>query len=308
MGKPVDADLKHALTPQLSIAYYDYGNPDGWCCILNHGFPYDVHCYDDCIEPLVTQGARVIVPYLRGYGATRFLQADTIRSGEQAALGNDLLQLMDALAIEKAVLGGFDWGGRAACVVSALWPGRVHALVSGNSYNIQDIAASMQPAPAEQESSYWYQYYFHCERGRNGLLNNRNEIARLLWQQWSPSWKFDNETFHQTAVSFENPDFVDVVIHSYRHRFGLADGDPSLIAIEQELSSQPNIHVPTISIDGEVNGVSPCTEHHKNKFTGFHEYRVFRDTGHNLPQEQPEQWVQAVLDVCAMADTALRPD
>lgn len=302
MDKLLDIALKTVEIDKLSIAYHDHGDINGWCCILNHGFPYDVHCYDDCVQPLVAQGARVIVPYLRGYGVTRFHEQKAVRSGEQAALGSDLLQLMDALSIEKAVLGGFDWGGRAACIVAALWPERVHALVSGNSYNIQDIAMSMRPAPAAQESSFWYQYYFHCERGRNGLQKNRNEIARLLWRQWSPTWKFDDETFNQSATSFQNPDFVDVVIHSYRHRYGLVDGDPSLAAIEQQLSSQPNIQVPAITIDGDVNGVSPSTEHHKNKFTGMHEYRVFHDTGHNLPQERPDQWVRAVLDAKSMAD------
>ncbi len=308
MGKLADSELKNVRTDLLSIAYHDYGDADGWCCILNHGFPYDVHCYEDCVQPLVVQGARVIVPYLRGYGATRFLDPNTVRSGEQAALGHDLLQLMDALSIEKALLGGFDWGGRAACIVSALWPERVHALVSGNSYNIQDIAASMQPATAAQESSFWYQYYFHSERGRNGLQKNRNEIARLLWHQWSPTWKFCDDTFNQSAASFQNPDFVAVVIHSYRHRYALVDGDPLFLAIERELSLQPNIQVPSITIDGDVNGVSPGTEHHKTKFTGMHEHRVFSDTGHNLPQEQPKQWVQAVLDAKAMADAKTMSD
>ena len=302
MDTQADISLKNTGTDKLSIAYHDHGDINGWYCILSHGFPYDVHCYDDCVQPLVAQGARVIVPYLRGYGATRFLERKTVRSGEQAALGNDLLQLMDALSIDKAVLGGFDWGGRAACIVAALWPERVHALVSGNSYNIQDIAASMQPAPAAQESSFWYQYYFHSELGRNGLQANRNEIAKLLWQQWSPTWKFDDETFNLSAASLQNPDFVDVVIHSYRHRYGLVDGDPSLVGIERQLSSQPNIQVPTITIDGDVNTVIPSTEHHKNKFTGLHEYRVFRDAGHNVPQEKPAQWIQAVLDAKAMAD------
>jgi len=300
MGLLQNIGMKTVDTEQLSIAYYECGDPSGWCCILNHGFPYDVHCYEACIEPLVAQGARIIVPSLRGYGATRFRDKTTIRSGEQAVLGNDLLQLMDSLSIEKAVVAGYDWGGRAACIVSALWPERVHALVTGNSYNIQNIAASMQPASASEESSLWYQYYFHSERGRNGLQENRAEIAKLLWKQWSPTWEFSDQTFNQSAESFNNPDFVDVVIHSYRHRYALVDGDPSVLAIEQQLSAQPSIRVPTIAIVGDVNGVSPATEDHKNKFTGPYEYRLFQNTGHNLPQERPALWVRAVLDAKAM--------
>ncbi len=193
----------------------------------------------------------MIVPYLRGYGPTRFLSADTLRSGEQAVLGHDLLMLMDALQISRAVVGGYDWGGRAACIVSALWPARVVALVSGNSYNIQDIARSSEPASAEHEASYWYQYYFHAERGRRGLTRNRREIAKLLWKMWSPTWKFDAATFEQSADAFDNPDFVDVVIHSYRHRYGLVAGDAAVLHIEALLAAQPDIAVPAIAIDGD---------------------------------------------------------
>jgi len=266
-----------------------------------HGFPYDIHCYDDCITPLVEQGARLIIPYLRGYGSTRFLSESTLRSGQQASLGNDLLELMDALHIERAVLAGFDWGGRAACIVSALWPERVHALISGNSYNIQNIAECMQPAPATEEAGLWYQYYFHSERGRNGLEQNRSEIARLLWSMWSPTWEFDDQIFAATAKSFENPDFVDVVIHSYKHRYDLVDGDPQVESIEALLAPQPDITVPSVTIDGDVNGVSPATADHAPKFTGPYEYRVFHNTGHNLPQEQPEDWVRAIVDAKHMS-------
>ncbi len=293
--------MKTVKTSQLEIGYFDHGSESGWPCILNHGFPYDIHCYDDCIEPLVGQGARVIVPYLRGYGATRFLSADTLRSGEQAVLANDLLELMDALMIERAVLAGYDWGGRAACIVAALWPERVSALVSGNSYNIQNIARSMEPASASEEASYWYQYYFHSERGRAGLQENRREIARLLWQMWSPAWPFDDATFNTTAAAFDNPDFVEVVIHSYRHRYGLVEGDPAVIEIENRLQRQPDISVASITIDGDVDGVDTGTQHHAAKFKGRHEHRVFRDAGHNLPQEKPEQWVQAIIDARQMS-------
>lgn len=293
--------IKTVTTQQLEIAYVAHGDDNGWPCILSHGFPYDIHCYDDSIDPLVSAGARVITPYLRGYGPTRFLSAQTLRSGEQAALGHDLLQFMDALSINKAVLGGFDWGGRASCIVAALWPERVTALVSGNSYNIQDIANSMQPAPPEEEASYWYQYYFHAERGHAGLQQNRREIARLLWSMWSPTWSFSDATFEQSALSFDNPDFVDVVIHSYRHRFALVEGDASVLPIEARLQLQPDITVPTIAIDGEDNGVSPQTADHAVKFTGPYEYRVFENTGHNLPQEQPVAWARAVIDARQMA-------
>ena len=293
--------MKTLHTPTLEIAYFEHGSSSGWPCILNHGFPYDVHCFDDCIDPLVANGARVIVPFLRGYGPTRFLHAETPRSGEQAALARDLIDLMDKLALNKAILAGFDWGGRAACIVAALWPSRVEALVSGNSYNIQNIAQSMEPAPAEEEASYWYQYYFHSERGRAGLEQNRRNIARLLWQMWSPTWRFEESTFEKTAPSFDNPDFVDVVIHSYRHRFALVDGDPSVAEIEARLVVQPPIEVPSFTLDGDVNGVAGNTAHHAGKFTGPYEYRLLEDCGHNIPQEKPQDWVEAILAARQMA-------
>ncbi len=284
----------------LSVAYLEYGPVSGWPCILGHGFPYDVHAYAEA-APLVAQaGARVIVPYLRGYGPTQFVSPDTPRSGEQAALGADLLALMDALHIERAVLGGYDWGGRACCVVAALWPERTQALVSGNSYNIQNIARAMEPAGPTEEAALWYQYYFHSERGRRGLTKNRREIARLLWRMWSPTWAFDDATFERTAVAFDNPDFVAVVIHSYRHRYGLAPGDPAYAEIEAPLAAQPPITVPAITIDGDADGVNSGTAHQARSFTGPHEHRIFSGAGHNLPQERPGDWAQAVIDARAM--------
>jgi pimeloyl-ACP methyl ester carboxylesterase len=294
--------LSSITTSQLEIAYHEIGDKEGWPCILNHGFPYDVHCYDECVKGLIDAGAYVIVPYLRGYGPTRFLFKDTLRSGEQAALANDLLELMDALSIEKAVLAGYDWGGRAACIVAALWPDRVSALVSGNAYNIQNIPRSMEPAPASEEARFWYQYYFHSERGRLGLEANRREIARLLWQMWSPTWNFSEAEFEVTAASFDNPDFVEVVVHSYRHRFGLVAGDPAVSQIERQLEKQPDISVATITIDGNVDGVNGGTAHHTHKFTGPHQHRVFDQAGHNLPQEKPREWVQAILDARQLAN------
>jgi pimeloyl-ACP methyl ester carboxylesterase len=237
------------------------------------------------------------VPWLRGYGPTRFRSAQTLRSGEQAALGADLLAFMDALRIERAVVGGYDWGGRAACVVSALHPERVIGLVSGNSYNIQNIARAMEPASPPEEAALWYQYLFHNERGRRALERNRRGFARQLWAMWSPKWAFDDATFETSAASFDNPDFVDVVIHSYRHRYALVAGDPAYAGIEAKLAAQPPIRVPTIAIDGDSDGVNPGTAHHARKFEGFFERRVFVGAGHNLPQERPSEWAQAVLEV-----------
>lgn len=291
--------LKRVVAGVLDVAYEESGDPAGWPAILLHGFPYDIHAYDAVAPRLAAEGARVIVPYLRGYGPTRFLSAATPRSGQQAALGRDLLDLMDALGIESAVLAGYDWGGRAACIVSALWPERARALVSVNGYNIQDIARSGEPQAPENELRYWYQYYFHGERGRAGLTRNRRAFCRLLWKLWSPGWAFDDATFERTAASFDNPDFVDVVIQSYRHRFGLAEGDPALEGIEARLAALPAITVPAITLDGDDDGVSPAggTAHHARRFTGGHAHRVVPGAGHNLPQEAPEAFARAILDV-----------
>jgi pimeloyl-ACP methyl ester carboxylesterase len=297
----VSSTVKTINAGVLSIAYQEYGPASGWPCILGHGFPYDVHAYDQAAPILAQAGARVIVPYLRGYGPTRFLNVETPRSGEQAALGADLLVLMDALHFERAVLGGYDWGGRASCVVAVLWPERVLALVSANSYNIQDIARAIEPASAAEEAAFWYQYYFHSERGRRGLTKNRREITRLLWRMWSPTWAFDDATFDRTAGAFDNPDFVEVVIHSYRHRYGLAPGDPRYAAIEAALAAQPPIAVPAITIDGDADGVNPGAAHHAKKFAGPHQHRIFEGAGHNLPQERPEEWARAVIDARAIA-------
>ncbi|PPR64664.1 MAG: Haloalkane dehalogenase [Alphaproteobacteria bacterium MarineAlpha4_Bin2] len=285
----------------LRVGYLEYGAENGWPCIMMHGFPYDVHAYADVAPILAKAGARLIVPYMRGYGSTSFLSDDTPRSGEQAAFGSDLLALMDGLAIERAVLGGYDWGGRAACVVSALWPERVVSLISGNSYNIQNIARSLEPAPPAAEAAYWYQYYFHSERGRRGLKNDRRGIARLLWKMWSPNWHFDDATFDRSAPAFDNPDFVETVLHSYRHRYGLVPGDPAYAVIETRLSAQPAIIVPTVAIDGTGDGVAGSTQSHARHFTGPFEYREFNRAGHNLPQERPADWAQAVLDARAAA-------
>ena len=251
------------------------------------------------LAPLAAAGCRTIVPYLRGFGATRFLSSTTPRSGQQAALGHDLIALMDALALPRAALVGYDWGGRAACIVAALWPERVRCLVAGNGYNIQDIAHSGVPASPEQEHRFWYQYYFHTERGRAGLAANRREFCRLIWRLWSPNWAFDDTTFERTATSFDNPDFVDVTIQSYRHRFGNAPGDPALEPIEQRLAARPTIAAPTIVLHGEANGVGPpeTSAGHARFFTGPYQRRVIARAGHNLPQEGPEAVTAAALDL-----------
>ncbi len=282
----------------LRVAYAEHGDPAGRAVVLLHGFPYDVHAYDGVVPLLAGQGLRVIVPHLRGYGPTRFLSDETPRSGQQAALGADLLALLDALHIDRAIVAGYDWGGRAACVVSALWPRRVRGLVSVNGYNLQDIARSGQPAAPDKEHRLWYQYYFHGERGRAGLAANRRDMARLLWRLWSPQWSFSDADFERTAPSFDNPDFVDVVIHSYRHRFALVAGDPALEDIERRLAAQPGIGVPAITLDGDADGVSTGGTPKPGQFTGRHEHRlVAGGIGHNLPQEAPQAFARAVCDV-----------
>jgi pimeloyl-ACP methyl ester carboxylesterase len=283
----------------LNIAYYEDGPAEGPPVVLLHGFPYDIHSYVDVAPMLAVKGCRVIAPYLRGYGATRFLEQATPRSGEQAAIGADLIALLDALNITRAVFAGYDWGGRAACVGAALWPQRCAGLVSVNGYLIQDIARAMTPAKPLREVAYWYQYYFQIERGRAGLAANRHEIARILWKQWSPNWQFDDAVFARTAGAFGNPDFVDVAIHSYRHRYGLADGDPKYAELERRLAAQPVIAVPAITLDGEADGVVPATDGgaHAAKFANRRAHRIVAHAGHNLPQEAPETFADAVMEL-----------
>jgi pimeloyl-ACP methyl ester carboxylesterase len=283
----------------LNIAYYEAGPADGPVVMLMHGFPYDIHAYVDVAPQLAAQGCRVIVPYLRGYGPTRFLDKATPRSGEQAAMGADMMALMDALGIKRAVFAGYDWGGRAACVGAALWPERCIGLVCVNGYLIQDIAKAMVPARPDREVPLWYQYYFQVERGRAGLAANLRGIAKILWEQWSPNWDFDDACFERTAVAYDNPDYVDVVIHSYRHRFGLADGDPQYADIERKLAAQPPITVPAITLDGEEDGVALATDGNASapKFSRRRTHRVVSRAGHNLPQEAPEAFAAAVMEL-----------
>jgi pimeloyl-ACP methyl ester carboxylesterase len=291
--------LKRAEAGVLSVAYIENGPSNGLPVLLLHGFPYDVHSYDEVTPFLVSAGCRVITPYLRGYGPTRFLSDNTPRSGQQAVLAHDLLTFMDTLTIAGAVLAGYDWGGRAACIVAALWPERARGLVSAGGYNIQDIPGSIQPQTPENEFRYWYQYYFHSERGRAGFAKNRRDFCRLLWRLWSPTWGFDEETYTRTAASFDNPDFVEVVIHSYRHRYALAPGDPAVEETEHRLTKQPKISVPTIVLDGDADGVVPLggSVHHYQFFMGRYERRVIPGVGHNLPQEAPRDFAEAVLSL-----------
>jgi len=291
--------LQHIDAGVLNVAYHEAGPADGPPVLLMHGFPYDIHAYAEVAPSLAAQGCRVIVPYLRGFGPTRFLAVTTPRSGEQAALGADLLALMDALALPRAVLAGYDWGGRAACVVAALWPERCAGLLSFNSYNIQDIAKAMRADLPENEYRLWYQYYFHSERGRDGLAKDRRAVCRLLWQLWSPTWSFDDATFERTAVAFDNPDFVEVVIHSYRHRFGLVAGDTALAEIERRLAQQPPIRAPTITFDGADDGVRPpaAAAQHASRFTELRSHRLAHGVGHNMPQEAPRVFADAVIEL-----------
>jgi pimeloyl-ACP methyl ester carboxylesterase len=267
--------------------------------VLLHGFPDDVHAYADVAPALAARGFRVLVPWLRGYGATRFLDPSTPRSGEQAALGADLRDFLAALGNGPAILAGYDWGGRAACVVAALWPERVRGLVTVGGYNIQNVASAGQPAGARQELAYWYQWYFQTPRGKVGLEADRRGIGRLLWQLWSPNWRFSEALFARVAEAWDNPDFVEVVIHSYRHRHNAAPGDPALAEIEAALAARPCIAVPAINLEGAADGVGAprIPDPHAARFTGGSDRRVLDRIGHFLPHEAPEAVVRAVCDL-----------
>ena len=287
------------LTPSLEIAYKVTGPAGGPPVILLHGWPSDPHDYDDVTPGLAQAGCRVFVPWLRGFGPTRFLDPATPRSGQQAALAADLRDFLDGLNIDRAILCGYDWGGRAACIVAALWPERVGGLVSMTGYNLQNIPASGRPAPAFAEHQLWYQWYFQTERGRTSLERNRREICRLLWRLWSPNWNFDDAMFEASAESFDNPDFVAVTIQSYRHRYANAPGDPALEPIEKVLETQPTIAVPTIVLHGAADGVAPLetSAQHARHFTSRYERRVVPVAGHFISRETPAAVVKAVLDI-----------
>jgi pimeloyl-ACP methyl ester carboxylesterase len=301
----IDWSIHRVRAGVLDVGYHDIGPREGQPVVLLHGFPYDVRSFHEAAPLLTDAGFRVVVPYLRGHGPTRFLDADIPRSGQQAALGADLLALLDALRLERPILAGYDWGGRAACVLAALNPSRIGGLVSVNGYLIQDIAAAGIPGDPELESGFWYFWYFATERGRAGLTAHRRAIARVIWRRNSPEWQFDAAQLAAAAASFDNPDYVDVVIHSYRHRLGLAAGDPRYADIETQLASLPAISVPTITLDGAADGNFPASDgqaaaHH---FTGWREHRIIPHAGHNLPAETPQAFADAVMTLAEVART-----
>jgi pimeloyl-ACP methyl ester carboxylesterase len=292
-----EQSVKTVATESLRIAFLEYGSSDGWPVILSHGFPYDVHAFDDVVPILAEAGARVITPYTRGFGPTCFAADAVTRSGQQAARGRDIVQLADALGLDLPILAGFDWGGNASCVVAALWPERIGGLVSYAGYDIIDIKAQRLPFAPSLERVCWYQHLFQTERGRECLARHRRELCRLLWEEWSPSWRFDEATFDRTAASFDNSDFVDVVIHCYRHTFGLTAGDPDLGPLEDRLAQKPAITVPAVTLDGTRDPLKPGgSSDHAPMFAAEYEHRVI-DAGHNLPQEQPSAFADAIIKV-----------
>ena len=285
-------------TSVLEIGYETAGDSNGAPVILLHGFPYDVRAFDDVAPALAERGSFVVAPYLRGFGPTRFRTATTMRSGQQAALAHDLRDLMDGLGIEWAVLAGYDWGGRAACITAALWPDRVAGLVTVDGYNIQHIALANEPTRPDWERTYWYQFYFQSERGRRGLDQNREELCALLWQTWSPTWTGVADAFPATAPSLHNPDFVETVIHSYRHRFALVAGDPRYETTEDLLAEEPPITVPAIVLESGADGIGgPSAAGDRDAFTGPYEHRLLTGIGHNVPQEAPDAFAMAVADL-----------
>ena len=290
--------LKQVNAGVLNVGYAEAGPADGPAVILLHGWPYDIYSYVDVAPALAEAGYRVIVPYLRGYGTTRFLLAETPRNGQPSALAADVIDLMDALKIEKATVGGFDWGGRSADIVAALWPERCKALVSVSGYLIGSQASGKNPLPPKAELQWWYQYYFATERGRAGYDKYRRDFAKLIWQLASPKWNFDDATFDRSAVAFDNPDHVDIVVHNYRWRLGLAAGEPKFDDLEKRLAESPVISVPTITLEGDANGAPhPEASAYAKKFSGRYSHRTIKGgIGHNLPQEAPQAFVEAVME------------
>ena len=292
-------DIKTIDAGVLAVGYAEAGPADGRAVMLLHGWPYDIHSYAVVAPLLAAEGCRVIVPYLRGFGPTRFLADRTVRNGQQSVIAVDTLALMDALEIDTAIVAGFDWGARTADIVAALWPERCAGLVSVSGYLIGNQQAGLRPLPPEAEHQWWYQYYFATERGRAGYDTYRREFAALIWRTASPGWTFDDATFERSAASLDNPDHVDVVIHNYRWRLGLSDGEPQYDGLEERLVGAPPITVPTITLEGDANGAPhPDPRSYASKFTGRYSHRTVEGgVGHNLPQEAPEAFARAVLDV-----------
>jgi pimeloyl-ACP methyl ester carboxylesterase len=291
--------LKQIQAGVLNVAYAEAGPAGGPPVLLLHGWPYDIHGFVDVAPLLASQGYRVIIPYLRGYGATRFLSAETPRNGQQSALGVDAIALMDALRIEKVLLAGYDWGARTVNIVAALWPERVKAMVSVSGYLIGSQELNKMPLPPKAELEWWYQYYFATDRGRAGYDKNRYDFNKLIWQLASPQWKFDEATYARSAASFDNPDHVDIVIHNYRWRLGLAQGEAKFDAMEKQLAAFPSIAVPTITMESDANGAPhPDPKVYAKRFSGRYEHRhITGGIGHNLPQEAPQEFAQAIVDI-----------
>ncbi len=291
--------LKQIDAGVLSVGYAEVGPSDGPAVLLLHGWPYDIHSYVEVAPLLAAAGYRVIVPHLRGHGATRFLSSGTFRNAQQSVVALDTLALMDALKIEKAILAGYDWGARTANIVAALCPERCKAIVSVNGYLINNLERNKLPLPPRVEWGWWYQYYFATERGRAGLEANRRELAKLVWKFNSPTWDFDDATFDRTAASFDNPDYVSIVIHNYRWRLSLAEGDPQYDELERRLADGPVIPVPAITLDGDADGVAPATDgtSYAKQFSGRRTHRIVKGVGHNLPQEAPQAFSEAVVEV-----------
>jgi len=298
-GNSAFGPLKHIDAGLLNVGYAAAGPASGPAVVLLHGWPYDIYSYVDVTPLLASKGYRVIVPYVRGYGTTRFLSSEAFRNGQQSALALDTIALMDALKIQKAILGGFDWGARTAGIVAALWPERSKALVAVSGYLIGNQEAGKAPLPPKAELQWWYQYYFATERGRAGYEKYRRDFAKLIWQLASPKWNFDDATFDRSAASFDNPDHVGIVIHNYRWRLGLAQGEPKYDSLENRLAQGPAIAVPTITLEGDANGAPhPDASSYARKFTGKYEHRLVKGgVGHNLPQEAPQDFAKAVVDV-----------
>ena len=281
----------------LSVGYVEAGPADGRPVVLLHGWPYDIHCFADATALLAPAGYRVIVPYLRGYGPTRFLSSGTVRNGEQAAFAVDTIALMDALRIDRAIVAGFDWGGRAANVMAALWPERCTGLVSVSGYQIINLKATQRPLPPKAELAWWYLFYFCTERGRIGYGENRHDFNKLIWTLASPKWRFDDATYERSAQSFDNPDHADIVIHNYRWRLGLAQSEPQYAGIDAKLQEAPIISIPTITIGSDFDGAAANGTAYRDKFSGKYSHRTLDGIGHNVPQEDPQAFAQAVIDV-----------
>jgi pimeloyl-ACP methyl ester carboxylesterase len=296
-SRPRFAAVKQVDAGVLNVGYAEAGPADGRPVVLLHGWPYDIHSYGEVAPALAAQGYRVLVPYLRGYGTTRFRSDRTFRNGQQSAVASDVVAFLDALRVEKAVLGGFDWGSRTAAIVAALWPERCSGLVAVSGYLVTNLVANREPLPPRAELGWWYQYYFATARGARGYAANRRDFNKLIWKLASPTWNFDDATFDRTAASFDNPDHVAIVIHNYRWRLGIAPGEPQYNDLERRLAALPPVAVPSITIASDFDGAAADGRGYAHRFTGRYAHRVLPGIGHNVPQEAPEAFARAIIDV-----------